>query len=100
MEEKVCCGIYDFDGVLLPGEELMDVYVQKINREASNAYCEELFKEQAVLLKQKQELEDELDLYDLEDWEKEEIRENDYDVTDVIEDAIESGDLDEDEEYW
>ena len=50
--------------------------------------------------KRKQELEDELDLYDLEDWEKEEIRENDYDVTDVIEDAIEKGDLDEDEEYW
>lgn len=50
--------------------------------------------------KRKQELEDELDLYDLEDWEKEEIRENDYDVTDVIEDAIENGDLDEDEEYW
>ena len=50
--------------------------------------------------KRKQELEDELDLYDLEDWEKDEIRENDYDVTDVIEDAIENGDLDEDEEYW
>lgn len=50
--------------------------------------------------KRKQELEDELDLYDLEDWEKDEIRENDYDVTDVIEDAIDNGDLDEDEEYW
>ena len=41
----------------------MDVYVQKINREASNAYCEELFKEQAVLLRQKQELEDERDIF-------------------------------------
>ena len=29
MEDKKCCGVYDYDGVLVPGEELMNQYVGK-----------------------------------------------------------------------
>ncbi len=36
MEKRKCCGIYDFDGVLAPGEELIDKYVWGICKEASN----------------------------------------------------------------
>ena len=36
MERKEYCGIYDFDGVLAPGEELMDEYVWEICAESSD----------------------------------------------------------------
>ena len=63
MEEKKCCGIYDFDGVLVPGEELIDKYVWEICKEASNAYCEELFKRQNELIRIEQRLEQERDVF-------------------------------------
>ena len=66
MEEKKCCGIYDFDGVLAPGEELIDKYVWEICREASNAYCEELFNRQNELIRIEQRLEQERDVFGLE----------------------------------
>ena len=57
--EKVCYLVLDFDGVLVPGEELMDNYVWDICKEASNKYCDELFKEQIELIKLQQSLEEE-----------------------------------------
>ena len=63
MENKICCGIYDFDGVLLPGEELMDKYVIKICEKASNAYCDKLFARQSELIKVQQRMEQERDVF-------------------------------------
>ena len=66
MKDKICCGIYDFDGVLVPGEELMDNDVHAICKEASNAYCEDLFKQQTKLIGIQQQLEQERDIYGYE----------------------------------
>ena len=63
MKEKKCCGIYDYDGVFLPGEELMDRYIETVCREATNRYGEELFARQLELTKEKQRLEMERDIY-------------------------------------
>ena len=63
MEEKLCCGIFDFDGVILPGEELIDKYVWEICKEASNAYCDMLFSQQSKLITIQQRLEQERDIY-------------------------------------
>ena len=59
MEKTICYLILDFDGVLLPGEELMDNYVWEICKEASNRYRDELFASQIELIKMSQELEEE-----------------------------------------
>ena len=63
MKEKKCCGIYDYDGVFLPGEELMDRYIETVCRKATNRYGEELFSRQLELTKEKQRLVMERDLY-------------------------------------
>ena len=63
MEDKKCCGIYDCDGVIIPGEELIDRYVWKICKEASNAYCDELFNRQNELIQNQQRLEQERDVF-------------------------------------
>lgn len=63
MEEKICCGIYDYDGVLVPGEELMDYYIEKVCKEATNAYGDKLFARQLELTKEKQTLEEDRDIY-------------------------------------
>ena len=63
MKEKLCCGIYDYDGVLVPGEELMDNYIEQVCKEATNAYGATLFKRQLELIKEKQRLEAERDVY-------------------------------------
>ena len=64
MERKLCCGIYDYDGVLVPGEELMDQYIDPVCHEATNAYGLKLFKRQLELLLEKQRLEEERNIYD------------------------------------
>ena len=61
--ENNCCNILDFDGVLVPGEELMDNYVMGVCKEATNAYCEELFKKQSELIETQQQLEQERNVY-------------------------------------
>lgn len=66
MDNKKCCGIYDYDGVLLPGEELMDNYIEPVCHEATNAYGETLFSEQIKLVEKKQSLELERDIYGCE----------------------------------
>ena len=63
MERKLCCGIYDYDGVLVPGEELMDQYIETVCKEATNAYGEKLFERQLELTLEKQRLEQERDVY-------------------------------------
>ena len=63
MEEKKCCGIYDYDGVLVPGEELMDYYIEPVCKEATNAYGEGLFRRQLELTLEKQRLEQDRDIY-------------------------------------
>lgn len=67
---NLCCGIYDYDGVLVPGEELMDEQIiancgpHKEAIEATNIYAEKLFRRQLELIQEKQELELERDVYD------------------------------------
>lgn len=63
METKMCCGVYDYDGVLVPGEELMDNYIDPVCHEATNAYGEKLFERQLALIEEKQLLEQERDVY-------------------------------------
>lgn len=63
MEDKKCCGVYDYDGVLVPGEELMDYYIEPVCREATNAYGEKLFERQLELIGEKQRLEIDRDIY-------------------------------------
>ncbi len=69
-EEKICCGIYDYDGVLVPGEDLMDEQIiancgpHKEAIEATNVYAEKLFQRQIELIQEKQELELERDIFD------------------------------------
>jgi len=63
MEEKYCCNILDFDGVLVPGEDLMDEYIMEFCKKATNAYCEKLFKKQSELIKIQQQLEEERNIY-------------------------------------
>ena len=63
MKEQICCNILDFDGVLVPGEDLMDEYIEKVCKEATNKYCEELFRKQTDLIKYQQQLEQERDIY-------------------------------------
>ena len=63
MKEKKCCGIYDYDGVLVPGEELMDQYIEKVCKEATNKYGEELFNQQLRLISEKQHLELDRDIF-------------------------------------
>ena len=74
MEDKKCCGIFDFDGVLLPGEDLIDKYVEEICEEASDAYCRKLYKQQEELMKIRQRMEQERDIYGpgMEEIEREE----------------------------
>lgn len=63
MENKNCCGIYDFDGVLLPGENLADKYVEEVCKEASDAYGRILFNKQNELIRIRQRMEQERDVY-------------------------------------
>lgn len=63
MENKICCGVYDYDGVLVPGEELMDYYIEPVCHEATNAYGESLFERQLELITEKQRLELDRDVY-------------------------------------
>jgi len=63
MEEKYCCNILDFDGVLVPGEELMDEYIKLFCYEATNEYCEKLFKRQSDLVLIQQQLEEDRNIY-------------------------------------
>lgn len=71
MEEFICCNILDFDGVLVPGEELMDEYILEFCPEASNKYCDDLFSQQIDLIKIKQTLEEEHDVIRLVELKKE-----------------------------
>ena len=54
-EEKVklCCGAYDYDGVFVPGEELMDHYIEPVCKEATNKYGADLFDQQLKLIAEK-----------------------------------------------
>lgn len=63
MENKLCCGVYDYDGVFVPGEELMDDYIEPVCKEATNAYGEMLFNRQLQLVAEKQRLEIDRDIY-------------------------------------
>ena len=63
MKEKKCCGVYDYDGVLVPGEQLMDQYIEPVCKEATNKYGEELFDQQIKLISEKQRLELDRDVY-------------------------------------
>ena len=63
MKNELCCGIYDYDGVLVPGEELMDHYIEPVCKEATNAYGEKLFERQLDLTLEKQRLEQDRDVY-------------------------------------
>ena len=63
MEEKICCGVYDYDGVLVPGEELMDYYIEPVCIEATNSYGEKLFERQIELISEKQRLEIDRNIY-------------------------------------
>ena len=63
MENKLCCGVYDYDGVLVPGEQLMDYYIEPVCREATTAYGEKLFDRQIELISEKQRLEIDRDIY-------------------------------------
>ena len=63
MENKMCCGIYDYDGVLVPGEQLMDRYIEPVCKEATNTYGEKLFERQLELIGEKQHLELDRDVY-------------------------------------
>ena len=66
---KKCCGAYDYDGVLVPGEELMDEQIiencgsAKEAIESTNVYGEKLFKQQLELTRIKQQLELERNVY-------------------------------------
>ena len=59
MGKIVCYLVLDFDGVLIPGEELMDNYIWDICKEASNRYRESLEASERDLFLMKQRLEDE-----------------------------------------
>jgi hypothetical protein len=59
MEKLKICNILDFDGVLVPGEILMDEYIKEFCYKASNEYCDKLFKMQSELVEQQQLLEEE-----------------------------------------
>lgn len=63
MNNKKCYGVYDYDGVFVPGEELMDHYIESVCKEATNAYGEKLFERQLELTLEKQRLELDRDLY-------------------------------------
>ena len=63
MEGRYCYNILDFDGVLVPGEELMDEYIWEICKEATNIYCEGLFRQQTELIKYQQQLEEDRNIY-------------------------------------
>ena len=63
MRDKICCGVYDYDGVLVPGESLMDYYIEPVCKEATNAYGERLFNRQLELISEKQRLEIDRDVY-------------------------------------
>ena len=63
MQEKLCSAIFDFDGVFVPGEELMDDYIWEICKEATNAYCDELFRRQTELIQHQQQLEIDRNVY-------------------------------------
>lgn len=63
MIEKYCCGIYDFDGVYVAGEELMDNYIMEFCKKATNKYCNELFRRQTDLIKSQQLLEEDRNIY-------------------------------------
>ena len=78
MEEKKCCGIYDYDGVLVPGEELMDYYIEPVCKEATNAYGEGLFRRQLELTLEKQRLEQDRDIYGSEMLEIEDELEDEF----------------------
>lgn len=71
MEEFICCNILDFDGVFVPGEDLMDEYILEFCPEASNKYCKTLFSQQIDLVKIKQTLEEEHDVIRLAEIKKE-----------------------------
>ena len=66
MDKKLCCGVYDYDGVFVPGEELMDNYIEPVCREATNSYGEKLFERQLELTMEKQRLEQDRDVYGTE----------------------------------
>ena len=59
MDLTGCYLILDFDGVLLPGEELMDEYVYEICKEASDKYRAELFQKKIELIEIQNQLENE-----------------------------------------
>ena len=59
MKKLVCYLVLDFDGVILPGEELMDNYVWDICQVASNRHKDQLFSRQIELIKMQQQLEEE-----------------------------------------
>ena len=63
MEEKYCCNILDFDGVIVAGEELMDEYIMSYCKKATNKYCNELFKKQSELIEAQQQLEVDRNIY-------------------------------------
>ena len=61
-EGLLCCGVYDYDGVFVPGEELMDQQLlenckgREEVREATNIYGDSLFARQLELTEIKQQL--------------------------------------------
>ena len=63
MKNKICCNILDCDGVLVPGEELMDNYILPVCEEATNIYCEKLYKQQTELIILRQQLEQDRNIY-------------------------------------
>lgn len=68
-DKKVCCGVYDYDGVLVDGEHLMDLQIienckgREEAKEATNIYAESIFKRQLELTQIKQQLEQERNVY-------------------------------------
>lgn len=63
IDKKICGNGLDFDGVLAPGEELMDNYIRPVCKEATNEYCRELFSYQRELIVVQQQLEEDRNIY-------------------------------------
>ncbi len=66
MDEKKCCGIYDYDGVLVPGEILMDEYIKDVCPDAMNSHEEQLIQRQIELTKEELRLIQERNIHGLE----------------------------------
>ena len=91
MEQKKCCLISDYDGVLVDSLPLIDEYVKEIDYKASDEYGRKLFERTDYLNKEKQRLEEERDIYgkemqeiNTELAELDRLRSKHYDHKDII----------------